>query len=305
MLDFWICSNLEQSHADAPAGNVQPPPAYQKCDKDYTIANIFLCTHSSVENLVQAAEFHFRHCSKNLHQSETSMRGGVTVLKLKCQDGHIFSWTSSPYLPNGHFTVNTRFVHSYLSTGILQNQFERFSNCLGFSGFETVTKTIENDYRSAVDFECRLSCESAIMEEIVNLFDNEGSVDIMTDAKHGHRKNAKDTNVICLGQTTHISVVKKKTKALSSCAVTVQLICAFDFHICKIKFSHNVARIRHIPCNNIHSYIHLYFIYLLIYFYLFIYLFIHLFIHVSVFIYILFIYLFFFHVSVFIYLFLS
>ena len=99
--------------------------------------------------------------------------------------------------------MNTRFVHSYLSTGILPNQFERFSNCLGFSGFETVTKTIENDYRSAVDFECRLSCESAIMEEIVNSFDNEGSVDIMTDARHGHRKNAKDTNVICLGQTTH------------------------------------------------------------------------------------------------------
>ena len=25
VLDFWICSNLEQSHAGAPAGNVQPP----------------------------------------------------------------------------------------------------------------------------------------------------------------------------------------------------------------------------------------------------------------------------------------
>ena len=25
----------------------------------------------------------------------------------------------------------------------------------------------------------------------------------MTDARHGHRKNAKDTNVMCLGQTTH------------------------------------------------------------------------------------------------------
>ena len=80
VLDFWICSNLEQSHAGAPAGNVQPPPAYQKCDKEDTNANIFLCTHSSVENLVQAAEFQSRHCSKNLHQSETSMHGGVTVL---------------------------------------------------------------------------------------------------------------------------------------------------------------------------------------------------------------------------------
>ena len=70
VLDIWICSNLEQSHAGAPAGNVQPPPAYHKCDKEDTNASIFLCTHSSVENLVQAAEFHSRHCSKILHQSE-------------------------------------------------------------------------------------------------------------------------------------------------------------------------------------------------------------------------------------------
>ena len=52
----------------------------------------------------------------------------------------------------------------------------------------------------------------------------------------------------------------------------MQLICAFDFHICKIKFSHNVARIRHMSCNNIH----LYFIYLLnVFIYVFIYLFIY------------------------------
>ena len=39
------------------------------------------------------------------------------------------------------------------------------------------------------------------MEEITNSFDNEGSIDIMTDARHGHRKNAKDTNVMSM----HIS----------------------------------------------------------------------------------------------------
>ena len=56
---------------------------------------------------------------------------------------------------------------------------------------------MENDYKCAVESECKRSCETAIMEEITNSFDNEGSVDIMTDARHGHRKNAKDSNIIC------------------------------------------------------------------------------------------------------------
>ena len=34
-------------------------------------------------------------------------------------------------------------------------------------------------------------------------FENKGLIDIVTDSNHGHRKNAKDTNVMCLGQTTH------------------------------------------------------------------------------------------------------
>ena len=48
-----------------------------------------------------------------------------------------------------------------------------------------------------------MSADFRVKVLIVNSFDNEGSVDIMTDARHGHRKNAKNTNVICLGQTTH------------------------------------------------------------------------------------------------------
>ena len=96
-------------------------------------------------------------------------------------------------------------IHSYLSSGILPNQFERLSDCNGFTYLDSVVvvKAIGNDYKSVVNLETQSSCEDAQMEEITNSFDNEGLIDIMTDARHGHRKNAKDTNGMCLGQATH------------------------------------------------------------------------------------------------------
>ena len=180
-----------------------PPPSYQKCDKDETSAQLFLCTNSSISNLVQAVEFHSRNCSEDLIDSESCMRGSVNIMKLNCKAGHAFSWASSPHLPNGKFLANVRLVHSYLSSGILPNQFERLSDCIGFTYLDYVVKAISNDYKSVVNLETQSSCEDAIMEETSNSFDNEGSIDIMTDARHGYRKNAKDTNVMCLGQTTH------------------------------------------------------------------------------------------------------
>ena len=132
-----------------------------------------------------------------------TMRGGVQIVKLSCNNGHTYSWTSSPYLPNGKFVANTRFIHSYHTTGLLPSQFERFSSCMGFTSFDATVKLIESDYRKSVDEEAKVSCEVAIIEEINSAFEREGVIDIMTDARHGHRKNAKDTNVVCIGQSTH------------------------------------------------------------------------------------------------------
>ena len=61
-----------------------------KSVKKRTQHKYFRCTHSSVDTLIRATEFHSKNCSQHLVQSETNMRGGVTVLKLKCDNGHIF-----------------------------------------------------------------------------------------------------------------------------------------------------------------------------------------------------------------------
>ena len=43
-----------------------------------------------------------------------------------------------------------------------------------------LTNALETDYNSVIECETRISCETAIKEEIINVFDNDGSVDIMT-----------------------------------------------------------------------------------------------------------------------------
>ena len=50
----------------------------------------------------------------------------------------------------------------------------------------------------------RIFGENAIMEEITNAFDNDGSVDIMTtDSRLRLQKVPTHAKVVCLGQTTH------------------------------------------------------------------------------------------------------
>lgn len=45
---------------------------------------------------------------------------------------------------------------------------------------------------------------TSVLEEVAS-YENEelGTVDIMTDARHGCRKNAKDTSVVAIGEKTH------------------------------------------------------------------------------------------------------
>ena len=48
-----------------------------------------------------------------------------------------------------------------------------------------------------------LVCDQALKEEIGMSEENGGAIAILTDARHGCRRNAKDTNVVCIGNQTH------------------------------------------------------------------------------------------------------
>ena len=48
-----------------------------------------------------------------------------------------------------------------------------------------------------------LVSDQALKEEIGMSEENCGAIAILTDARHGCRRNAKDTNVVCIGNQTH------------------------------------------------------------------------------------------------------
>jgi 5'(3')-deoxyribonucleotidase len=50
--------------------------------------------------------------------------------------------------------------------------------------------------------ECVHSIDNAVNDEIASYEELDG-INIMTDARHGWRKNSKDTSVVALGEQTH------------------------------------------------------------------------------------------------------
>ena len=49
----------------------------------------------------------------------------------------------------------------------------------------------------STEFEC--SIDTALLEEVAS-YDELDGIDIMTDARHGWRKNAKDSSIVTIGE---------------------------------------------------------------------------------------------------------
>lgn len=124
--------------------------------------------------------------------------------KPACSSGQTFFWSSSVYLPNGTFLANARWTHSLPSTGLLPNQVTRLQEAIKFFPLrDEDAKDLLSKYNTAVLTEKDYSCDQALREEIAQSLDNDGAISILTDARHGFRKNSKDTNVVCIGNATH------------------------------------------------------------------------------------------------------
>lgn len=203
VLDFWITSHMKV--IDTPTSHPCPaPPGFVTLavNKD---ENLFLSSKLATNNIIQITEHHSRLCPGKLAPvTENISYGPSALVKLNCPFGHFYSWNTSPTLPDGTFLATAKFIHGYLSCGILPNQMERFAEALGFGKISGVeSKTSVEKYRNIVSIEKKKSCENALMEEIGYSNDDHGAIGIMTDARHGWRRNAKDTNVICIGQNSH------------------------------------------------------------------------------------------------------
>lgn len=166
----------------------------------------FIATGSSVVKLLDSVYRHGEQCRERLacRHDRALMVGTVALYSLQCTYGHNISWTSSPYLPNGTFLVNARWMHATISTGILPNQIERLQNGMRFYPQQLQDeRNLFSQYAEAVGAETNISCDNALREEITLSEEEDGAISILTDARHGCRRNAKDTNVVCIGSSSH------------------------------------------------------------------------------------------------------
>ncbi|KAK3091924.1 hypothetical protein FSP39_023755 [Pinctada imbricata] len=169
---------------------------------------IFLCAEKSLEKIIETVDAHARSCTGQLKIKKITTRGHVVMTNLKCenlQQTHNIKWSSSPYLPNKEYLVNSRVNHGLICSGMLPSHYNRFVDGAGIGKIgKAKREKFFKSYKKFLQDECKESMSTAILEEVASYEDEKlGEVDIMTDARHGWRKNAKDSTIVALGDKTH------------------------------------------------------------------------------------------------------
>ena len=86
---------------------------------------------------------------------------------------------------------------------MLPIHYTRFSNAAGIGCIDKKkrrTMTTGHNESISTEFEC--SIDLALLEEVASYNELDG-IDIMTDARHGWRKNAKDSSIVAIGEKSH------------------------------------------------------------------------------------------------------
>ena len=95
-----------------------------------------------------------------------------------------------------------------MCSGMQLSHYERF--CKGANiGFTSkkACKTFFDNYKTCIEQEYQTSIDIALLTEVTmyDYNDWEG-INIMTDGRHGWRKNAKDTSVVTVGEKTSLVI---------------------------------------------------------------------------------------------------
>ena len=210
-MDTWISLNdpLNQRHPR--------PQQYIEVEENKTDEKIFLATESSLQNLIDTCEQHNAYCKDRLKVNKMVYRGHVATASVECENQtskHKLKWSSSPHLPNKQYLVNHRVQHGYACSGMLPSHYERFVKGAGM-GYITCRKRkqFKQTHTDCIKDVYKDSIEEALHEEIGSYEELDG-INIMTDARHGWRKNAKDSSIVAIGEKTH--------KVLNCCHITKQ-----------------------------------------------------------------------------------
>ena len=183
---------------------------YLYCEKNGTEEDMFVCTQSALSNLVYGISHHKTECEKALEVSEIKPFGHVGKLILNCENGHTVKIDTSSHIEGGKYLANMRIIHGVKCSGLRYIQYERFCKAVGMGiCSETMFSDVEEIYCKATEDTANEALEDALNMEIAQAIANTEDpseftgIDIITDARHGTRKNSAYSDVIALGGTTH------------------------------------------------------------------------------------------------------
>lgn len=211
VLDYWLRQNTGTDDAGATdeatpqrSTEAENVSSFLPCTKEDADQQLFVTSVNAVRNLVFQVQEHTRKCKEDITGIESvSLHGHTGRIVLECANCYL-TWSSSPYLPNGKFLVNFRMAHGYLSSGLLPSQYERFCEAsgLGKIGKQYMKNSVLDDYYASVKELADDSMHTAVLEEVASYEDLDG-INMITDARHSWRRNARFTDVVCIGDNTH------------------------------------------------------------------------------------------------------
>ena len=196
-MDIWIGINDPNQHHNNPG-----PPQYVEVEENSTDQNIFVVAESSLKNLISTCENHKSYCLNELKLQKLVYRGHVVAASLQCENPttkHKLKWSSSPYLPNKQYLVNHRVHHGFACSGMLPSHYVRFVKGagIGYISYEN-RKQYNQKHVECINTVYNESIEEALHEEIGS-YESLDGINIITDARHGWRKNAKDSSIVAIG----------------------------------------------------------------------------------------------------------
>ena len=208
LLDMWSSQEIENGTSDEQSTiHVSPPisSTYIQAKKKDVNQKIFMCAEDSLKRYKEVVESHARYCKDNLAMKKWTKGGHVINIRLKCESSHNFLWSSSPYMKNNEYLVNNRVQHGLICSGMLPSQYTKFVDGAGIGKINKEKRNkFFNSYEDHIQREYQKSTSTALLEESASYEDDKlGEIDILTDARHGWRKNAKDSSVVAVGEKTH------------------------------------------------------------------------------------------------------
>ena len=234
VVNFYISMNCTKVSIPPmlPKGTFQADVQYKVATKDATSEEMFVCTDSSLKHLVSQVEQHAHICQESLVCTTKPKLRHVAMVEASCSEDHRLAWASSPHVSGGKFLVNLRMAHAYHTSGMLPSHLSKFCSTagIGIMGQRYLDSLMEGDgsYCAVVQQLANSSMQDAVMEEI-GAEEAAGScaegISILTDARHCWRKNARFSDVVCLGQRTHkVLCVETVTKSDDPCTQRHEVI---------------------------------------------------------------------------------